>query len=155
MRNYAHFELFWHSWTVYLAFFVEIWRFLLKIVSKRWRALIWQKISWNNNIQTRKHLHRCLKCLLNSWNLSNTINLLQLSEALKGYAKTLEMFDSAYFFMYRSLIFHFTNAKIKSCKKYHDLDLKLINNLPKVDPNWWLIHKKCQIRMTPLKDYQI
>ena len=48
-RNYAHFELFLLTWTYILAFFDIIWRFLLHIISKCWRTLIWQKISWNNN----------------------------------------------------------------------------------------------------------
>ena len=49
-RNYAHFEIFWLSWTLYSAIFDKIWRFLFKNLSKRRHALIWQKLSWNKNI---------------------------------------------------------------------------------------------------------
>ena len=44
-RNYAHFELFWFVWTVYLAIFDEIWWFFFSLCKKRCPSVIWQKIS--------------------------------------------------------------------------------------------------------------
>ena len=42
-RNYAHFELFWLSWALYLAFFDKIRWLFFQLHWKRWRSLIWQK----------------------------------------------------------------------------------------------------------------
>ena len=46
MRNYAHFEQYWFSWSVIFGFYNEIWRFFIRFNQQFWRALIWQKISW-------------------------------------------------------------------------------------------------------------
>ena len=86
-------------------------------------------------------------------------NFSYIIEALKYFGKALEMFDIAYIFVYWAIIFHLTHEKIKSCKKYHNLDLIWNESIAFKSQTWPELmldtQKKSQIRMTPVKNYQI